>query len=430
MLRTTGSRTIDREIAAIAIPAALALATDPLYDLCDTAILGHIGTAQLAGAALAARILAFGYAGFVFLMFGTTAAVARHHGAGREREAAEQGVGAMWLAAGFGLFAAGVLAASGRTLIGWFGGTGAVARHAWTYLWVSLGGMPAFTMVMAGVGFLRGRQDTRRPLAVSAVTVTLNLILEIGFVYGAGFGVGASALGTVIAKWVGAAAYLTLLGRSVQRSGASWRPHTATGRAQLVVGRDLVVRTVVLLAVFSAAQASAARVGVDELAAYAIAFQLWLIGAYAADGIEAAGQSLIAHRIGAGRTNELRAVVRRLSLWGLVLGCIVGTVLAATSSLVPHLFSDDAAVIAAASTSVLWVAAMQPIGGIAFALDGILVGAARQRYLAGAMATAGVVFAAAIAAGGGSLEAIWAAMAAFMVARALTGAWGVRQLSR
>ena len=145
----------------MAIPAALALATDPLYDLCDTAILGHIGTAQLAGAALATRILAFGYAAFVFLMFGTTAAVARHHGAGREREAAEQGVGAMWLAAGCGLLAAGVFAVAGRSVIGWFGGAGDVARYAWTYLWVSLGGLPAFTMVMAGVGLLIAELLTR-----------------------------------------------------------------------------------------------------------------------------------------------------------------------------------------------------------------------------------------------------------------------------
>ncbi|HQF95822.1 MAG TPA: MATE family efflux transporter [Microthrixaceae bacterium] len=427
---SSSRRTIDRQIAAVAIPAALALATDPLYDLCDTAILGHIGTAQLAGAALATRILAFGYAAFVFLMFGTTAAVARHHGAGREREAAEQGVGAMWLAAGCGLLAAGVFAVVGRSLIGWFGGTSDVARYAWTYLWVSLGGLPAFTMVMAGVGFLRGGQDTRRPLAVSAVTVTLNLVLEVLFVYGAGLGVGASALGTVIAKWVGAAAYLTLLGRSVRRHGASWRPQPAAIRGQLVVGRDLVVRTVVLLGVFSAAQAGAARVGVDELAAYAIAFQLWMIGAYAVDGIEAAGQSLIAHRIGAGRTDEVRAVVGRLVRWALTLGCSVGAILAATSALSPHLFTNDTNVVAAASASLLWVAAMQPVGSLAFALDGVLVGAGRQRYLAGAMVAAGAAFAlTTVAVGRRDLAAIWVAVTTFMAVRALTGVWGVRRLT-
>src|SRR5262249_37809903 len=151
--------------------AALALATDPLYDLCDTAILGHVGTAQLAGAALASRILAFGYAAFVFLMFGTTAAVARREGAGEHREATEQATTAAWLAGAIGMAAASVFALCGKQLISLLGGRGAVARHAWTYLSVSLAGMPAFTLVLAGVGFLRGRHDTRTPLAIAAGAV-------------------------------------------------------------------------------------------------------------------------------------------------------------------------------------------------------------------------------------------------------------------
>jgi Na+-driven multidrug efflux pump len=216
----------------------------------------------------------------------------------------------------------------------------------------------------------------------------------------------------------------------VRRHGASWRPQPAAIRGQLVVGRDLVVRTVVLLGVFSAAQAGAARVGVDELAAYAIAFQLWMIGAYAVDGIEAAGQSLIAHRIGAGRTDEVRAVVGRLVRWALTLGCSVGAILAATSALSPHLFTNDTNVVAAASASLLWVAAMQPVGSLAFALDGVLVGAGRQRYLAGAMVAAGAAFAlTTVAVGRRDLAAIWVAVTTFMVVRALTGVWGVRRLT-
>ena len=424
-------RAIDAEIARVAIPAALALATDPLYDLCDTAILGHIGTAQLAGAALAARILAFGYAVFVFLMFGTTAAVARHHGAGHDRASAEQGITAAWLAVVLGVGAAAVFAVGGRTFIGWMGGTGAVARFAWTYLWVSLAGMPAFTLVMVGVGFRRGHNDTRTPLAITAITVTLNLVLEIVAVYGLGFGVGASALGTVIAKWVGAAIYLVLIGRAARGVGATWTPRRVHVRSQLVVGRDLVVRTALLLGVFSVAQAAAARSGVHELAAYAIAFELWLLGAYAIDGIEAAGQSLVAHRIGAGRLDELVAVARRLRWWGLMVGLGVGVLLAATSQVSPRIFTDDAAVVASASMSVLWVAVTQPIGGLAFALDGILVGASRQRYLAGAMAVAALVFGIALAVAGAfdwGLAGIWAALAAFMIARATTGWRGAGQL--
>ncbi|MFN8053139.1 MAG: MATE family efflux transporter [Acidimicrobiales bacterium] len=425
------TRTLDREIAALAIPAALALATDPLYDLCDTAILGHIGTPQLAGAALASRLLAFGYAAFVFLMFGTTAAVARHRGAGDERASAEQAVAAVWIALVLGVLAAAVFAVTGRSLIGALGGRGEVARHAWTYLWVSLAGMPAFTTVMAGVGFLRGRGDTRTPLAVAAASVTLNLVLEIVLVFGLHRGVGASAFGTVVAKWVGALVYVTVIVRSARAQRASWRPRFGVLRGQLLVGRDLVIRTTLLLGVLAAAQTLAARIGVDALAAHAIAFQLWIFAAYATDGLEAAGQTLIAHRLGAGRRAEVVAVARRLIVWAARLGLGFGVVVLATSRLTPHVFTSDPAVIAAASTTLVWVALLQPVNAVAFALDGVLVGASEQGYLAVAMAVATVVFAiAAFGAHGldAGLNGVWAAISAFMITRCAAAVWRLRSI--
>lgn len=415
-------RSIDREIRAIAVPAVAALATEPLYELCDTAILGRIGTEALAGAALAIRVLAFGHAAFVFLMFGTTAAVARHHGAGRDRDATRQGVTAVWLAAAVGTVAAAIIAGVGRPAIGWLGGTGTVADDAWTYLWISLLGLPAYTVVMAGVGIRRGLQDTRLPLAVAAATVALNLVLEVTLVLGAGFGVGASALGTVVAKWVGAGVYLALLARRVREAGVSWRPDRQAVRSQLVVGRDLVLRTLLLLGVITAANAAAARVGISELAGYAIAFQVWMFAVYAADGLEAAGQSLVAHRLGAGR--QIAPVVSRLRLWGLRVGVGTGVALAGLTPRLPSLFTADPAVRSAATASLWWVAALQPVNFVAFVFDGILVGAGRQRYLAAAMAMATAVFALALAVGTwmtDGLAAVWAALAALMMARLVAG---------
>jgi len=415
-------RSIDREIRAIAVPAVAALATEPLYELCDTAILGRIGTEALAGAALAIRVLAFGHAAFVFLMFGTTAAVARHHGAGRDREATRQGVAAVWLAAAVGTVAAVAIAGIGRPAVSWLGGSGTVADDAWTYLWISVLGLPAYTVVMAGVGFRRGLQDTRLPLAVAAATVALNLVLELVLVFGAGFGVGASALGTVVAKWVGAGVYLALLARRVRETGVSWRPDRQAVRSQLVVGRDLVLRTLLLLGVITAANAAAARVGIDELAGYAIAFQVWMFAVYAADGLEAAGQSLVAHRLGGG--HGAAAVVDRLRTWGLRVGIFSGVVLACSALWVPSLFTDDPAVRSEATASLWWVAALQPVNFVAFVYDGILVGAGQQRHLAAAMAGATTVFALVLGFGTWAtdgLGAVWASLAALMVARLIAG---------
>lgn len=417
--------TVDREIITLAGPAALALATEPLYEICDTAILGHVGTAPLAGAAIAVRVLSFGYAAFVFLMFATTAAVARRDGAGDDRGADEESITAMWIALAIGVASATLFAVVGRSAIGWLGGTGRVADLAWTYLAISLAGLPAHTLVMAGVGARRGRHDTRSPLVVAAVTVALNLVLEVVLILGLGFGLGASALGTVIAKWLGAIVYVVVLRRSARRTRASWRPTAIAIRSQLTVGRDLVVRTVVLLGVFAVAQAVAARSGVSALAAHTIAFQLWMLGVYATDGLEAAGQTMVAHRIGAGRTDEIPAVVRRLLAWAVGLGVVLAAALVATRSLVPDGFTDDTVVATTTAGLLWWVAALQPVNATAFTLDGVLVGAGRQRALAAAMAVAAVAFVVVVAIGdrrGWGLHGVWAAFAAFMVVRLGTGA--------
>lgn len=415
-------RDVDREIRQLAVPAALALATDPIYDLSDTAILGRIGTEQLAGAAVATRVLSFGYAAFVFLMFATTAAVARHRGAGDDRAATSHAVGGVWIAGAIGLAAAGVFAVVGRPLIALFGADGRVAEHAWTYLAISLAGLPAFTIVLVGVGYVRGRGDARLTFWIALGCVSLNLVMEIVTVFGFGLGVGASAASTVIAKWTGATIYLAVIRRAASRHGAGWRPVRTQIGDQLRVGGDLVVRTIVLLGVLSAAQAWAARIGTVELAAHAIAYQLWSFAAYSSDGLEAAAQTMVAHRIGAGRPGEVRLVVRRLLTWSVRFGAAFGVVLAATAWWSPRLFTADAAVIAAATGTVLWVAAFQPVASVAFALDGILVGAARQRFLAIAMAISAVVFAVAavaIRALGypAGLGGVWAAISVFMVVR-------------
>lgn len=422
------SRTLDAEIASLAIPASLALMTDPLYDLSDTAILGHLGTAELAGAALAIQVLSFGYALFIFLMFATTASVARWRGSGREDLAVQHAVDATWLGLALGVAGMAVFATIGRWCIAALGGTGEVAEHAWTYMSISIAGLPAFTIVLVGVGYLRGSGRARTPLVVAAGSVALNLVLEIVAIYGFGFGVGASALGTVVAKWTSALVYVAIMVRSQRRHRSNWRPRVRPMVAQLHVGRDLVLRTVLLLGVLTTAQAMAARLGVQSLAAHTIAFRIWMFTAYASDGVEAAGQTMVAHRLGSGDVDAIRAVVQRLLGWALVLGMTMAIAIGAGSGALPRIFSDDAALVAAAATTLLWVAVLQPFNAIAFALDGMLVGAAEQTFLAKAMAVSAIAFTATallthrLELG---LNGIWLSISIFMLVRAGLGLWRV-----
>ncbi|HLT68783.1 MAG TPA: MATE family efflux transporter, partial [Acidimicrobiales bacterium] len=238
----------DREIARLALPAFGALVAEPDYVLTDTAIVGHLGTPQLGGMAVAASVVLTLHNVFIFLAYGTTAAVSRLLGAGHDREAAHQAVQSVWLAVtiGAGLVAVGWVAA--EPLVGLMGATGDVRANALLYLRISLAGLPAMFVTLAGTGYLRGLQDTRTPLVIAVATGALNLVTEVALIYGLGMGLGASALTTVVAQSVAAAVYLRRIGREALRHGVDLAPDPASLRRLGAVGRDLLVRTLALRA--------------------------------------------------------------------------------------------------------------------------------------------------------------------------------------
>jgi putative MATE family efflux protein len=366
---------LDREIARLAIPAFGALIAEPLYVLTDTAVVGHLGTPQLAGLAVASSVLLTLYTVFIFLAYGTTAAVSRLLGAGDEREAAHQAVQSMWLALfiGLGLIVIG-LALSGP-LVDWIGAEGAVRTNALVYLRISLAGVPAMLLVLAGAGYLRGLQDTRTPLLVAISTAAANLVLEIALIYGLHQGIGASALATVLAQVGGAAVYTRRVSQAAHRQGADLTPHPVSLVALARVGRDLLVRTAALRAALVVATAVAARLGSVDVAAHQIAFEIWNFLALGLDAIAIAGQAMVGRALGAGDGTGARDAGRRMIEWGVALGALVGVLVAVLRTVLPHLFTDDAEVLALASFLLVWVAALQPLNAVAFVLDGVLIGA-------------------------------------------------------
>ncbi|MDX6702535.1 MAG: hypothetical protein QOF26_2761, partial [Baekduia sp.] len=202
----------DREILRLAIPALGALAAEPLYLLADTAIVGHIGTEQLAALALAASVLGAVVTLANFLTYGTTAQVARLHGAGEEERAGEVAAQALWLALAIGAAMVVVIVALAGPLMTLVGGSGHVADLAARYLRISALGLPCALIALAAQGYLRGVGDLRSPLVVVLVTNAVNVVLELVFVYGFGWGLDGSAAGTVVAQLgMGAAFAVALL---------------------------------------------------------------------------------------------------------------------------------------------------------------------------------------------------------------------------
>jgi putative MATE family efflux protein len=369
------------------VPALGALAAEPLYVLVDTAIVGHLGTTQLAALAIAATVMSTAFTIFNFLTYGTTAQVARLHGAGRERAAAALGSQALWLGLGIGVVLLVVLEALAQPVVTLMGGTGAVHAGAVVYLRVAALGAPLFMLAGAAQGFLRGISNLRTPLVVLVAAHAANALLELLFVYGFRWGLAGSAWGTVIAQ-----AGMALAFAAVQRRAGFERPHPAKMRPLARIGSEIAVRTTALTGSFLVASAVLARIGAASLGAHQVAFQLWVFLALILDAIAVAGQVMVGRMLGAGDAQGAREAAIRMIAWSVAAGAVFAVTLLGLGDAVPRLFTGDAAVIARAHDIWPLFAAMMPANGAVFALDGILIGAGDTRYLMWGMLAAAAVY--------------------------------------
>jgi putative MATE family efflux protein len=412
------SRSLDREVFALAIPALGALAAEPLYVLVDTAIVGHLGTTQLASLAIAATVLSTAFTIFNFLTYGTTAQVARLHGAGRDADASALGSQALWLALGIGAVLLVAVVALAGPAVSLMGGEDEVADGAVLYLRIAALGSPFFMLATAGQGFLRGMGDLRTPLVILVLAHAVNAALEVLFVYGFGWGLAGSAWGTVIAQ-----AGMGLAFFGVQRRAGLERPHVERMKPLMRIGTEIAVRTTALLGSFLVASAVLARVSSASLAAHQIAFQLFVFLALILDALAIAAQVLVGRLLGAGDAARARAAAVRVILWSVVVGTAFGVALLALTDALPHAFTDDAAVVAQAH-EIWWLfAALMPVNGAVFALDGILIGAGDTRFLMwGMLAAAAVYIPVALLAldRGWGIVGVWCGLAGLIVVRALT----------
>ncbi|GAT83981.1 multidrug transporter MatE [Streptomyces sp. F-3] len=421
--RTASLRRHDREIVALAVPAFGALVAEPLFVMTDSAIVGHLGTAQLAGLGVASALLTTAVSVFVFLAYATTAAVARRVGAGDLQAAIRQGMDGIWLALLLGMAVITVVLPTAPALVELFGASRTAAPYATTYLRISSLGIPAMLVVLAATGVLRGLQDTRTPLYVSVTGFVANALLNAGLVYGAGLGIAGSAWGTVMAQCGMAAVYLAVVVRGARRHKASLRPDAAGIRASAQAGVPLLIRTLSLRAILMIATAVAARLGDADIAAHQIILSLWSLLAFALDAIAIAGQAIIGRYLGAADVEGAKGACRRMVQWGTAVGFCLGILVVLSRPLFLSLFTSDIAVKDAALPALLVVALSQPICGIVYVLDGVLMGAGDGPYLAGAMLITLAVFTPAallVPVLGGGLTLLWAAMALMMTVRMLT----------
>ena len=369
----------DREVLRLALPALGALIAEPLYVLGDTAIVGHLGTTQLAGLALAGLLLGEVLSFCTFLEYGTTSKVARLFGADQQAEALRVGVQATWLALALGLVLVVVIElAAGPALTAMGGGETAARDQGLEWIRVAALGAPFVLLTAAAQGWMRGFQDTRTPLIVLAGANVVSIALSAFLVFGLDLGIRGSAIANVAAQSAGG---LLLLWMLLRRRPPSLRPDWSVIRPQLRMARDLLVRTGAFFVAFTVAAAVAARMGDPQLGAHQVGMQLWIFCALFLDATAIAAQALIGRLLGAGARDVAAELARRLLIAGTALGCAFAVVLGAGHDIIPRLFTSDRDVLAQAA--VLWpfLAGMMPLNGLLFALDGVLFGAGDMRFM-------------------------------------------------
>lgn len=416
--------TTDREILRLAVPAFLALVAEPLFLLSDAAVVGHLGTAPLAGLGIAGAVLQTIVGLCVFLAYGTTASVARHLGAGDLRGALAQGIDGCWLALVIGGIATAVGFVLAEPLVGLFGAGDEVSEQATTYLRIAIWGTIPLLLMLATTGVLRGLQDTRTPLWVAVGGNVANIVLNVALVYGLDLGIAGSAIGSVLAQLGSAVVLVVVVVRAARREGAPLSPDLPGIRAAAHAGTPLVMRTLTLRACLLVGTYAVTLAGTDtetDLATHQIAITLWTFLAFTLDALAIAAQAITGRALGAGDVDGTRRLTRRLVRWGWGGGLATGLLLAACAPWIGAIFSPDPEV-QRLLVPVLLVAALgQPVAGVVFVLDGVLIGAGDGRYLAwGGLVVLAVYAPVALlaAVGPGGLVPVWLAMVVvFMGAR-------------
>jgi putative MATE family efflux protein len=404
----TEDRVPARAVLRLAAPALPVLAAEPLYLLVDTAVVGRLGAVALAGLAVAGVLFAQVTSQLNFLSYGTTSRAARLHGAGRRGDAVGEGVQATWLALAVGLLVLGVGQLVARPVAEALGDGGAIAEAATSWLRVALWGAPMVLVTLAGNGWMRGVQDTARPLRYVLAGNGLSALLCPVLVHGAGgwsgLGLVGSALANVVGQTVGATLFLVALVQAARVDGVALRPAPVVLRAQLSLGRDLLARSLAFQACFLSAAAVATRFGAATAAAHQIVLQLWFFQALVLDAVAIAAQSLVGAALGSPDrgAQRARALARQVTRYGLVLGIGFGVLFAALAGVLPPVFTPDPTVLAAVPVAWWFFTAMQPVAGVVFALDGVLLGAGDAAFLRTSTMVAAVV---------GFLPAIWASLA-------------------
>lgn len=416
-----------RRVLALALPALGVLAANPLYLLFDTAVIGRLGAGELAALAAGATVQSTVTTQLTFLSYGTTARSSRFFGAGKTERAIAEGVQATWVGLGVGIVLASLVWIFARPIALFLTNDPATADMAVGWMRVAAFAIPLTLIIMAGNGWLRGIQNTKLPFYLTLcglVPGAIALPILVGK-----YGLVGSAVANVIGMGLTALGFLAALMHSHK---GSWAPKWRVIVRQLVLGRDLILRSLSFQIAFISAAAVAGRVSVAALAAHQVMLQLWNFLTLVLDSLAIAAQTLTGSALGTGRIDDARAVgekITRLSLW---FALTLAAVFAIGGPVIRRIFTTDEAVLDAMAWPWWLLIAMIAAGGVLFALDGVLLGAGDAAFLRTlTLSSVFVGFLPGIALAywaGTGLTGIWCGLAAMIAVRLVGDMWRFRSM--
>jgi MATE family multidrug resistance protein len=410
-------------VFAIAAPAMVANLTTPLLGIVGTAVIGSLGQAHLLGAvAMSALVFDLIFWIFGFLRMGTVALTAQALGAGDPAEQRAVLVRALVVAAVIGLCLIILQAPLAAIIYDLMGGSAAVTGAAKAYFFVRIWSAPFALGNYVVLGWLVGLARTGRALALQIAINLVNMAVTASLVLGFGFGVTGAALGAVVAECLGLVAGIAVVRRL---SGSLTLPATRIfdhGRLirLFAINRDIMIRTAALITAFFFFTAQGARAGDTLLAANAVLHNFTLIGSFFLDGFATAAEQLCGRAVGARDRPAFARAVQLIIGWGFGFGLATTAVFLAAGTMLIDLMTASPEVQTAARQFLVFAALAPAAGVLAYAYDGIYIGATWARDMRNLMVAALALYFltwwALLPLGNSGL---WLALLSFLLARGL-----------
>ena len=387
----------DRQILRIALPSIVSNITVPLLGLVDVAITGHLGaTAYIGAIAVGGMLFNIVYWTFAFLRMGTSGMTAQARGSRDFDEVVKLLIRSLCVALGLSMVLLILSPLIRETSLWLVAPSEDVAALTRTYYNICIWGAPASLGLTALNGWFLGMQNSKTPMFVAIFQNITNILASLGLVFGAGMKVEGVALGTVIAQWGGFLIALSLLQRYYGRLWKNKHPQNIWNRDDILrffnVNRDILLRTLCLIAVHFFFIAAGAKTGDTELAVNTLLMQMSTLFSYFMDGFAFAGEALAGKAIGAKNIRIYKDVVRHIFLWGGATAILFTTLYFLAGGWFMSILTDNPQVTASIAVYEPWILLFPITGMAAYIWDGIYIGATATRYMLLSTAMGMVVF--------------------------------------